>query len=109
MATEATLAFTDDNFDTEVINSEMPVLVDFWAEWCQPCKKLGPTIDELATEYEGQVKIGKMDMDANMNTAVKLGIASIPTVIIFKGGEIVGRIGGLKEKQVFVDAIKEVL
>ena len=109
MATAATLQFTDDNFDAEVISADVPVLVDFWAEWCQPCKMLGPTIDELATDYEGRVKVGKIDTDSNTNTAVKYGIASIPTVFIFKNGEIVSRISGNQGKQVFVDAIESAL
>ena len=89
------LEFTDANFQDEVLDAEQPVLVDFWAEWCGPCKMLGPIIDELAKEYEGKAKIGKVDIDNNRDAAVKFNIQSIPSIIIFKNGEEVNRFVGI--------------
>ncbi|MBI1248723.1 thioredoxin [bacterium] len=97
--------FTEDNFDTEVLQSGEPVLVDFWAPWCGPCRQLAPVIDELATEYEGSAKIGKVDTDQNPNLAVKYGIESIPTVLIFKNGEVVGKMLGKQPKATLQQAI----
>ncbi|QDU72533.1 thioredoxin [Mucisphaera calidilacus] len=108
MASEAVLELTDANFDTEVVNSDQPVLVDFWAEWCQPCRMLGPTIDELATEYQGKVKVGKVDTDNNRDTAVKYGIQSIPTVMLFQNGEVVKKFVGLQPKPVFSEELDKV-
>ena len=101
MAGNATVEFTDSNFDTEVLKSDQPVLVDFWAEWCMPCKMLTPTIDALASEYHGKAKIGKMDTDGNRQTALKYGINAIPTVILFKGGQIVHKFVGVQPKSDF--------
>lgn len=98
MAGANTKTFTDDNFEQEVLGSSVPVLVDFWAEWCMPCKILGPTIDQLADELGGKAKIGKVDTDANREVAVKYGITAIPTVIIFKGGQPVEKFVGLTQK-----------
>ncbi|MCG8604966.1 thioredoxin TrxA [bacterium] len=92
------LTFTDDNFDTEVLTSEVPVLVDFWAEWCGPCKMIAPSIEELADEYEGKAKVGKLDVDNNQTVAFKYGIRSIPSLLIFKGGEVVEQIVGAVPK-----------
>ncbi len=92
------ITFTDDNFDTEVINSDLPVLVDFWAEWCGPCKMIAPSIEELAGEFEGRAKIGKLDVDNNQATAGKYGIRSIPSLLIFKGGEVADQIVGAVPK-----------
>lgn len=98
MAAENVQTFSDDNFETEVLNSETPVLVDFWAEWCQPCKMLGPVIDELAAEYDGKVKVGKLDIDSNQTSAMNFQITAIPSILIFKGGEVQNRAVGLKSK-----------
>jgi thioredoxin 1 len=89
MAGDNTLTFTDGSFDTDVINSEVPVLVDFWAEWCGPCRMMGPTVDQIATDYAGKVKVGKLDVDSNQQTASRYGIRGIPTLLLFKGGQIV--------------------
>jgi thioredoxin 1 len=89
MAGNDTLTFTDSTFDTDVINSEVPVLVDFWAEWCGPCRMMGPTVDQVATEYSGKVKVGKLDVDSNQQTAARYGIRGIPTLLLFKEGKIV--------------------
>ena len=89
MAGNDTLTFTDDSFDKDVLNSDVPVLVDFWAEWCGPCRMMAPTVDQVATEYAGKVKVGKLDVDSNQNTAYRYGIRGIPTLLLFKGGQIV--------------------
>ncbi len=99
------LEFTDGNFQAEVLDSEQPVLVDFWAEWCGPCKMLGPVIDELASDYDGKAKIGKMDIDNNREAAVTYGIQSIPSIIIFKNGEEVNRFVGISPKEDLAGAI----
>jgi len=91
-------AITSDAFETEVLKSETPVLVDFWAEWCSPCKMLGPTIDAIAGEYEGKLKVFKLDVDSEPGVAAKYGIMSIPTLIIFKNGEVAEQIVGLLPK-----------
>ncbi len=89
MAGINTFTFTDASFDKEVLNSETPVLVDFWAEWCGPCRMMGPTVDQVATDYSGKVKVGKLDVDSNQQTAARYGIRGIPTLLLFKGGKIV--------------------
>ena len=97
------ITFTDDNFETEVINSEIPVLIDFWAAWCGPCRMIAPIVEELAEEYDGKFKIGKLDVDDNQQTAIKYGVRSIPTVLLFKGGEVKETIIGAVPKNVFVE------
>jgi thioredoxin 1 len=109
MAGSNTLEFTDSNFDQEVLESDGPVVVDFWADWCMPCRALGPIIDELASEYKGKVKIGKLDTEANRETAYKYGIESIPTVLFFQGGEIAQKFIGLKSKKDFKAAIDDLM
>lgn len=92
------LTFTDSNFESEVLSSDKPVLVDFWAEWCGPCKMIAPYIEELAGEYEGKVKVGKLDVDSNTNVSSKFGIRSIPSLLIFKNGQVVDHIIGAVPK-----------
>jgi len=99
MAGKDTLEFTDANFQTEVLESQKPVLVDFWAEWCMPCRMLGPTIDEVASAFAGKAKVGKVDTDSNRNVSVKYGISAIPTVLLFKGGQVVKKFVGLTNKK----------
>ena len=105
MAAVNVQTFTDSNFDQSVLQSGQPVLVDFWAEWCGPCKRLGPTIDQLATEYAGKVTIGKLNVDENPNTAIKFQIRGIPAVMLFKGGQMVEQVIGLAPKEEFQKAI----
>jgi thioredoxin 1 len=97
--------FSDDNFDAEALQSEIPVLVDFWAAWCGPCKMIAPIVEELAEEFEGKVKVGKLDVDANQQTAIKYGVRSIPTVLLLKDGEVKETIIGAVHKQAFLDKI----
>ncbi len=109
MASENVIEITDDNFEAEVKNSDIPVLLDFWAEWCMPCKMLAPVIDEIAAEYAGKIKVGKLDTDNARDAALEFGISAIPTVIIFNGGEIAQRFVGLQQKADLAAAIDEVL
>jgi thioredoxin 1 len=96
-----TLHFTDGAFDQEVLKSEVPVLVDFWAPWCGPCKAMGPTVDALATEYAGKVKIGKINTDENPATAMRYQVRGIPTLLLFKGGKVVDqRVGAMAKPEV---------
>ena len=103
------LEVTDDNFETEIVKSDIPVMVDFWAEWCGPCKMVGPVVEELSKEYAGKVKIGKMDVDQNRETPAKFGIRSIPTLILFKGGEVAQTIVGAQPKSYIEEELKKVL
>jgi thioredoxin 1 len=94
MASENVSAFTDSNFDREVLESEIPVLVDFWATWCAPCKQIAPTIDTIADEYSGKIKVGKVNVDENQSTPGKYGVRGIPTIILFKNGVAIDQIVG---------------
>jgi thioredoxin 1 len=108
MASENLIEFSDGNFEQEVIKSELPVLVDFWAEWCMPCRMLTPTIEKLAKDYSGKVKIGKLDTDANREVAIKYSINSIPTVILFKNGQVAQKFVGLRPERDFKEALDAV-
>lgn len=99
------LEFTDGNFQSEVVDSDQPVLVDFWAPWCGPCKLMLPTIEELATEYAGKVRIGKLNTDDNPQTATAHQISAIPTVLLFKGGQIVEKFVGVTPKDKFAESL----
>ena len=101
--------FTDNNFDSDVINSDVPVLIDFWAVWCGPCKAIAPVIEEVANEFEGKVKVGKVDVDQNQDTAMKYGVRSIPTLLIIKDGEVVNQIVGAVPKGNITDILNEVV
>lgn len=105
----AHVIITDQNFQEEVLSSQSPVLVDFWAEWCTPCRIVGPIIEELATEYSGKVKVGKMDVDANGQTAQSFGVMSIPTVMLFKNGQPVKVMVGAQSKDNYKREIDSVL
>lgn len=105
MAGQNTLEFTDGNFQTDVLESTVPVLVDFWAEWCGPCRALSPAIDELANDYQGKAKIGKVNVDNSREVALKFGIQSIPTILVMKNGEMHKKFVGLVSKSVLAGAI----
>jgi thioredoxin 1 len=101
MAGENTLNFTDSAFDKDVLNSDVPVLVDFWAPWCGPCKAMGPTVDAVAIEFAGRVKVGKLNTDDNPGTAMRYQIRGIPTLLLFKGGQVVDqRVGAMPKPEV---------
>ena len=104
-----TINVTDDTFDNEVIKSDIPVLVDFWATWCGPCRMIAPLVEELATEYKGKAKICKLDVDNNQSVALNYGIRSIPALLIFKNGQVVNNFIGTVPKSKIIDALSSAL
>ncbi len=108
MAAPNILTLTESNFDQEVLKSPTPVLVDFWAEWCGPCKMVAPILDELAGEYDGRVKIGKVNVDDSQNLATEYGIRAIPTLLLFKDGQVADQIVGLRSKRDFKSKLDRV-
>ncbi len=109
MASENVLEITDENFSDEVLSSDVPVLVDFWAEWCQPCRMLTPTIEAIAEDFAGKVKVGKLNVDDNKEAATKFSITAIPAVLLFVNGEVVQSMPGLRKKDDYVEAIEGAL
>jgi thioredoxin len=103
------LQITDASFEEAVLKSDKPVLVDFGAEWCGPCRTLGPIIEEISTEYEGRVVVGKVDVDKNQEFTAKYGVRNIPTVLMFKDGEVVGRQVGVASKKTYTDSLDSLL
>jgi thioredoxin 1 len=109
MAGADTLEFNDSNFETDVLKSEKPVLVDFWADWCMPCRALAPTIDELATEFSGRIKIGKLNTEHSSEIPQRYNVQAIPTILLFKNGQVVQKFIGLTSKRDFQAALSGVM
>ena len=103
------IELTDNNFEKEVEQSDIPVLIDFWAIWCSPCKMIAPIVEELAKDYDGKLKVGKLDVDNNRQTAIKFGIRSIPTLLLFKDGHVADQIVGVTAKANLVNKINAIL
>ena len=109
MAVQSIVELSDANFDQEVLKSEQPVLVDFWAAWCGPCKALAPTVDEVATQYAGKLKVAKMDVDRNQATPMRYGIRGIPALLLFKGGKVADQIVGYVPKETIERSLTRVI
>ena len=103
------IEITDSTFDEIVLKSDKPVMVDFWAEWCGPCRMVGPIMEELSNDFEGKAIVGKLDVDSNQEFAAKFGVRNIPTVLVFKNGELVGRQVGVAPKSEYTEAINSAL
>ena len=109
MASNDIVTLQDSTFDQEVLKSDTPVLVDFWAVWCGPCKAIAPTVDEIATRYKGKLKVAKMDVDAHQNVPQQYGIRSIPTLLVFKGGKVVASLVGAVNKSKIEEAVEKAM
>jgi thioredoxin 1 len=109
MASPNTVEVTDTNFDAEILKSSVPVLVDFWAVWCAPCRAIAPHVDALATQYEGKIRVGKCDIDANPHIPSQYDIRSIPTLLMFKGGQVVGQVVGAVPRAKIEELVKRAL
>ncbi len=103
------LEITDQNFEEVVLNSDIPVMVDFWAAWCGPCRMVGPIIEKISTDFDGKAVVGKLDVDANQEFAAKYGVRNIPTVLVFQNGEVVGRQVGVAPEKAYTDALNGLL
>ena len=109
MPSENTIEITDENFEKEVLQSQKPVLVDFWAEWCMPCRMIAPAVDELAEEYRKKIRVGMVNTDENREVSMRVGISAIPTIILFRNGEMIRKFVGLQQKEDLKAALEEVL
>ncbi len=103
------MTLTDQTWDNEVLNSDLPVIVDFWAEWCAPCSMIAPVVEQMSEEYEGKIKVGKLNVDENQVTAGKYQIMAIPTLLFFNGGKLVDRVAGVVPKKILVEKIEKIL